>query len=189
MEIMCDFDYPAMINKVVHLQHERRSANLKDGVPLAIRLRPVADSDLEFLCQLYASTRDEEKKLVGWDDAQWESFMRMQFNLQHTHYMRNYQNPTFDIIMHGHAPIGRLYIDHGAKEMRVIDICLMPEYRGRGIGSVLMRQILQEGDDSGVPVTLHVERNNPALALYQRLGFQVVYSAEVYCFMKSQPKA
>jgi len=177
-----------MINKVVRLRRERRPASRKSEDLPAIRLRPITDADLEFLCQLYASTRDEEKKLVGWDDGQWEGFMRMQFNLQHTQYMRNYRNPSFDIISLGHMPIGRLYLDRENEEIRIVDISLLPEYRGRGIGSALMAKILREGDNRGIPITLHVERSNPALALYRKLGFREEHSTEVYSFMTRSPR-
>lgn len=160
------------------------------GVPLyspAISLRPITDDDLEFLFQLYASTRAEEKSLAGWDDAQWEQFIRMQFNLQHTQYMLGYQHPSFDIVLLGHIPVGRIYVNRLVEEIRIIEIGLLAEYRGRGIGAGLLKNILQEGDDQSIPVTLHVERNNPALALYQRLGFQVEDATEVYYFMKRPP--
>lgn len=160
------------------------------GVPLfspAISLRPITDDDLEFLFQLYASTRAAEKELVGWEDEPWEGFMRMQFHLQHTQYMQGYQHPSFDIVLLDSIPIGRFYVNRLAEEIRIIEIGLLADYRGRGIGADLLKRILQEGDDQGVAVTLHVERNNPALALYQRLGFQVEDATEVYYFMKRPP--
>ncbi|ABQ24958.1 GNAT family N-acetyltransferase [Geotalea uraniireducens] len=182
-----DFDYPGMIAEIVRLRRERRPDTVKEEAAPAITLRPIADDDLEFLFHLYASTRAGEKELVGWRDEQWEVFMRMQFNLQHSQYMQNYEQPSFDVIMLGDTPVGRLYVNRGEDEIRIVDISLLPEYRGRGIGADLLRSILQEGDDKGVPVTPHVEWTNPALALYQRLDFQEEGFAEVYCFMKRLP--
>lgn len=153
----------------------------------SVALRPITEDDLHFLFQLYASTRAGEKELVGWEDEPWEVFMRMQFNLQHSQYMQNYEHPSFDIVMLGATQVGRLYVNRGANEIRIVDITLSPEYRGRGIGADLLSSILLEGDDRGVPVTLHVERNNPALALYQRLGFRVEGDRGVSLFMERQP--
>lgn len=153
----------------------------------AYRLRPIAEDDLEFLLQLYASTRIAEKELVGWGEERWDAFMRMQFNLQHSQYQQNYRQPAFDVIMVGETPIGRLYLNRGEEEIRIVDIALLPEYRGGGIGAALLQEILREGDDRGVEVTLHVERNNPALALYRLLGFQVESATEIYCFMRRSP--
>jgi ribosomal protein S18 acetylase RimI-like enzyme len=166
---------------------EQKPDSLKGVTAAVISLRPITDNDLEFLFRLYASTRADEKALVGWPDEEWEAFLRMQFGLQHSQYMQNYQNPSFDIIMLGPMPVGRLYVNRGEREIRIIDICLMPGYRGRCIGSALMGRILWEGDATGVPVTLHVERNNPALELYRRLGFQMEDSTDVYCYMKRSP--
>ena len=68
-------------------------------------------------------------------------------------------------------PAGRLYVARWKKELRIVDIALLPEHRGRGIGAELLRELLEEADAAGKPVTIHVERENPAMGLYQRLGF------------------
>lgn len=140
-----------------------------------------------FLYKVYASTRAWEQRLFGMNNEQWEAFLRMQFNLQHTQYMQNYRQPSFDIVMIGNTPTGRLYVSRGLEEIRVIDIALLPEYRGLGIGDSLMRELLLEGGEKGLPVTLHVEKNNPAMKFYQRLGFQVEEDRGVYWFMVRPP--
>jgi ribosomal protein S18 acetylase RimI-like enzyme len=81
-------------------------------------------------------------------------------------------------------PIGRLYVDRREDEIRIIDIALFPEHRGKGIGSRIMETLLDEGKDSGKPVTIHVEKNNPALRLYRRLGFTKVEDQGVYDLME-----
>lgn len=149
-----------------------------------ITLRPITDDDQEFLYRLYTSTRAAEKELVDWTNEQWNEFLRMQFNLQHTQYMRNYEQPSFDVIMLDDTPVGRLYVNRVPVEIRIIDISLLPEYRNRGIGAGLMRNILREGNDRNIPVTLHVEKNNPALGLYQRLGFRIKGDQGVSWFME-----
>jgi len=152
-----------------------------------ITLRSITDNDLEFLFWVYASTRAEEKELVGWNDEQWEQFIRMQFQLQHTQYMRNYENPSFDIILENGAPVGRLYVNRGPDEYRIIDIALLPEYRRRGICGNLMTSLLREAGKRGLPVSLHVEKNNPILDYYRRLGFRVEADRDVYYFMVRTP--
>jgi len=152
-----------------------------------ITLRSITDNDLEFLFRVYASTRAEEKELVGWNDEQWEQFLRMQFHLQHTQYMRNYENPSFDIILEKGVPAGRLYVNRGPDEYRIIDIALLPEYRRRGICGNLMTSLLREAGKRGLPVSLHVEKNNPILDYYRRLGFRVEADRDVYYFMVCTP--
>jgi GNAT superfamily N-acetyltransferase len=149
----------------------------------AITLRPITDDDLEFLFRLYASTRSAEKALVGWPDAQWDEFLRMQFSLQHSHYMRSYDNPTFDIIMENCVPAGRFYVNRRADEYRLIDIALLPEFQRRGIAGSLLGALLQEADKYRVPVSLHVEKHNPILAYYRQLGFRIEEDRGVYYFM------
>ena len=60
----------------------------------------------------------------------------------------------------------------------------MPDYRGRGIGTWIMRHLLDEAARFKKPVTLHVEPYNPAVRLYQRLGFRVVEQRGVNLFMQ-----
>lgn len=148
-----------------------------------ISLRPVADGDLEFLYRLYASTRQEEKELAGWPDEQWDGFLRMQFNLQHTQYMKNYEHPSFDIVMSGEIPVGRLYVNRRRDEIRLIDIAILPEFRGRGIAAGLVEALLLESEGKCLPVSLHVEKNNPILEYYLRLGFRIEEDKGVYFFM------
>ena len=150
-------------------------------------LRPETEQDQEFLYRLYASTRADEMAIVDWSDEQKESFLRMQFNAQHSYYLDNYPSARFDIVEQQDEPIGRLYVDRSDDEIRVIDIALLPKHRGRGLGSRLMRALLDEAAEVGKPVSIHVERFNPAMRLYQRLGFAPIADEGVYKLMKWSP--
>ena len=90
--------------------------------------------------------------------------------------------------MAGGAPAGRLYVDRLAAEIRVVDIALLPEFRGRGIGRALLEDILAEGERRGLPVTIHVEQGNRARALYERLGFEQVSDTGVYALLQRMPR-
>jgi ribosomal protein S18 acetylase RimI-like enzyme len=152
-----------------------------------VTLRPIVAEDRDFLYQLYASTREEELALVDWDAAQKESFLRMQFSAQHQYYLENYRRAHFDVIEIAGRPIGRLYVDRRADEIRIVDIALLPEFRNHGIGSSFLKEIQAEARSMGLPVRIHVERNNPALGLYQRLGFQCIRDKGVYFLMEWRP--
>src|SRR5204863_10048783 len=105
-----------------------------------IALRPITPEDMDFLCRVYASTRQDEMALVtDWSEAQKTAFLQMQFNAQHAHYAEHYAHAQFQIILLDGAPIGRLYVDRRVKEIRIVDISLLPEYRNRGIGSGLLK--------------------------------------------------
>jgi ribosomal protein S18 acetylase RimI-like enzyme len=147
-------------------------------------LRPITREDQPFLYRLYASTREEEMALVGWSQVDQEAFLAMQFQAQHTFYQEQFAGAQFDIIECEGEPIGRLYVDRRADEIRIIDIALLPAYRGQGIGSHYMKQLLAEGRELGIPIRIHVEANNPAMRLYKRLGFRKVDTNGVYWLME-----
>lgn len=154
---------------------------------MKIALRSVSAGDDEFLYSVYANTRTEELALVDWSAAQKESFLRMQFSAQTHYYLENYPGAEYQVILLEGEPAGRLYIHRRSNEIRIMDISLLPEFRGRGIGSFLLNQILEDGNHNQLPVTIHVERFNPALHLYERLGFRLAEDKGVYYFMKWSP--
>jgi len=137
----------------------------------AVTLRPITDADLGFLLQLYATTRADELAQVPWTDEQKAAFVVQQFEAQHTWWQEHYTGARFDLVLVDGEPAGRLYVDVWAREIRIVDIALMPAYRGGGIGSMLLRRVFAAGDAAGKPVSIHVEVFNPARRLYDRLGF------------------
>jgi ribosomal protein S18 acetylase RimI-like enzyme len=133
---------------------------------------------------VYASTREEELAVVPWDDAQKETFLRQQFDAQDAWWRENYAEATFDVILVDGEPAGRLYVHRGPSEIRIVDIALLPEHRGNGVGTRLLDDLLAEGDAGAKSVTIHVERMNPALRLYERLGFSLAEDKGVYLFLE-----
>jgi ribosomal protein S18 acetylase RimI-like enzyme len=133
---------------------------------------------------VYASTRAAELELVDWSESDKQAFLRQQFTAQHTYYQQHYAAAAFQVVLRGDAMIGRLYVDRGPTEIRIIDIALLPEYRGDGVGTHLLRDLLSEASEDGKVVALHVERFSPALAWYQRLGFEPVEDRGVYLLMQ-----
>ena len=149
-----------------------------------LSLRPIKDTDIDFLSTLYASTRAAEMEVVPWSDEEKKNFLQWQFEAQHTHYMEHYAKADFDIIMRGKKPVGRLYVDRWDDTIRIVDIALLPQYQGQGIGSRFMKDLISEAEQAGVTVTIHVEHNNPALSLYKRLGFKRIDTNGVYHLME-----
>jgi ribosomal protein S18 acetylase RimI-like enzyme len=154
-------------------------------LPSGISLRPVSSSDRDFLLQVYASTREEELRLVDWSADQKAAFVRMQFEAQDAYYREHYHPATFDVIEIDGEPVGRLYVARWEDEIRIIDIALLPEHRGRGIGTRLLEELLAEGAETGKRVSVHVELNNPARTLYERLGFVPVAEHGLYVLMEA----
>ncbi len=152
------------------------------GERLALRVETPADAD--FLYDLYAATRSGEMALVDWSDAQQRQFLSMQFEAQSRHYREHFADASFDLIELDGVPIGRLYVYRGEHEFNIIDIALMPDCRGRGIGGFYLRSVLDEARAAGCAVVIHVEQNNPAMRLYLRLGFKRVKAVGIYWFMR-----
>ena len=113
----------------------------------------------------------------------------MQFDAQRKFYESEYPGAEFQIILVAGEPAGRLYIHRRDQEIRIMDIALLPEFRGRGIGTMLLNEILAEGERAARPVTIHVESFNPAQRLYQRLGFVQVANNGVYHLLEWRPDA
>ena len=153
----------------------------------AIALRPIGEADLPFLLGLYASTREEELAAVEWPAERKAAFLRQQFEAQHRWYQEQYAGATFDLVLVDGEPAGRLYVARWEREVRIVDVSLRPEHRGRGIGSTLLRGVIAGADATGLPVSIHVERMNPALRLYHRLGFRLREDKGVYLLLERPP--
>ncbi|MDQ1830017.1 GNAT family N-acetyltransferase [Massilia scottii] len=151
---------------------------------MPLTLRPIEPGDAVFLRRVYGATRAGEIALAGWDAATADAFVGMQFDAQHSFYRERYPAGDFDLVLDGGAPVGRLYVAREADRLHVIDIALLPPFRNRGSGSALLDALLREAAARGVAVTIHVELNNPALSLYQRLGFREIGSAGFHRLME-----
>jgi ribosomal protein S18 acetylase RimI-like enzyme len=125
---------------------------------------------------------------VPWDDAQKDAFLRAQFEAQDAWWHENYAQASFDVVVVDGEPTGRLYVHRGDREIRIVDVALLPEKRGNGVGSSLLRDLIAEADAAGKSVTIHVERMNPALRLYERLGFSLAEDKGVYLFLERPPR-
>lgn len=135
------------------------------------RLRPERDEDIPFLMTLYASTRDAELAPVPWSAEQKAAFVVHQFDAQRHHYRTFFPSTAFDVLESGGVPFGRLYVDVRVTHVHVIDIALVPQARGKGLGTALMTALQDYARDLGMGLDLFVEAYNPARRLYQRLGF------------------
>jgi ribosomal protein S18 acetylase RimI-like enzyme len=150
-------------------------------------LRPAGSGDAELLYRIYASTREDELAVVPWQAAQKEAFLRMQFAAQDRYYHATFPAASYDLIVSGEEVLGRLYVDRGEPAWLVLDIALLPEHRGRGIGARLLTDVLAEARAAAKPVQIHVERFNPAQRLYDRLGFRQIADEGVYLRLEWNP--
>src|SRR6266550_832148 len=150
----------------------------------SVTLRFSTPDDQEFLFAVYASTRDEELSLWGWDENQKRAFLEMQFRAQSQQYGLCYPEADNNVIIFADRPVGRFLVDKMGPEITLVDIALLPEYRNRGIGTLLIESLLQEAETLRKNVALQVVRGSAAARLYERLGFTMVGGDAVYLEMK-----
>ena len=155
---------------------------------LGFTLRPETDDDIPFLMRLYASTRAEELKLVPWSEEQKQAFLAGQFQAQRHHYRTFIAACAFDVIERHGEPVGRLYLEPRQTQLSIVDIALMPEARGQGVGTAILTALQETAAAQGKGVGIFVEKFNPALRLYRRLGFTEIGDREVYLEMEWLPE-
>lgn len=148
----------------MHQQSHREAGN--------IALRPIEARDTAFLRDVYASTRIDELAPLNWEKTQIDAFLGSQFEAQRQDYWKNYDTSRFCIVSVADVDAGRLYVERRADHMSIVDIALLPPFRGRGVGGELIAQLLAEADGAALPMLIHVEFNNPAQRLYLRCGFE-----------------
>lgn len=137
----------------------------------ALTLRPASPDDENFLIEVYTSTRADEVAQLPWDANQVDSFMRMQFAAQQQDYRRRFPEGDHHVLLVDGRPSGRMYVARSEAEIRILDIALLPEHRNKGIGTHLITGLLDEAGRTQKPLRVYVERLNPALGLFERLGF------------------
>lgn len=149
----------------------------------AISLRPVSEADLPFLQQVYASVREEELRPTGWSAAEKQAFIAMQFQAQHQAYFR-YENAEYFVVLQHQQAIGRIYLQHQPQAILIIDVALLAHARAQGIGTGLLQATIAQARAVQKSVLIHVEKFNPALRLYQRLGFELRQDKGVYLLLE-----
>jgi ribosomal protein S18 acetylase RimI-like enzyme len=153
-----------------------------------VDVRPILPGDLDFLRCVYASSREDEMaKATHWSNEQKAEFLNGQFELQHRHYVEHYPGASLNVITMDGRDVGRLYVDRWDEEIRLMEITLLPEFRVRGIGQGLIRGLLDEAKRTNKLLSCYVEESNPAMRLYERLGFMEAGQHSFYRLMHCRP--
>jgi ribosomal protein S18 acetylase RimI-like enzyme len=138
---------------------------------MTFTLRPFSPEHQEFLFRLYADTRRDEIAGFGWPAAQQEIFLRMQFRAQQSWYGTAYSGADHQLIVVDGEPVGRIMVFRESGANRLVDIALLSAYRSRGIGTQLLRDLIDQSARDGLAVRLQVLKTNRAKRVYERLGF------------------
>jgi ribosomal protein S18 acetylase RimI-like enzyme len=131
------------------------------------RLRPATAADDAWQLAIYAGTRADELALAGWPREQCEAFLLQQHRAQQLHYRAHFPRSVCHLMLVDGEVAGRLWLDERDDRLHILDIALLPAWRGRGLGTRCLQALAAEGRALGIQVELH----NPARRLYERLGF------------------
>ena len=137
-----------------------------------IKLRPALPEDEDFLVAVYGSTRQQELAMVPWTDEQKEAFIRFQLKAQLAHYQAEYPNAEYSIILFEALPVGRLYLDRREAEIRIMDLTLLPESRGKGISSPIIQHLMEEALGSAKKLSINIDKLSQSQAIFEQFGFK-----------------
>jgi ribosomal protein S18 acetylase RimI-like enzyme len=171
--------------------------NIRDGeIPrracngIGFNQRLEQPSDDAFLFALFCQSRGPGENFAFLEPALREQLMRQQFIGQSAGYRAQYPNARFEILEQDQQTIGRVVVDETFEAMTIVDLALLPEWRGRGIGSYAINTILAEAREARKPVFLCVfASNTDALRLYRRLGFEICSASEIDICMEWRPRS
>ena len=145
---------------------------LSDGG--VVTLKPVTPEDYDELVRIYASSRADELAQIPWTDEQKLAFCRQQYDAQKSEYDERLPGSQYDLILLDGRAAGRFWLARREDEVRLLDLALLPWAQGRGIGTALVRMVVDEGRAAGKMIrhTVFI-MNEGARRLYERLGFVV----------------
>lgn len=154
-----------------------------------LSLRPMGNSDKAFVESLYRSTRDDLRMIDAEEDFI-EGLIEMQQNAQTEGYGDMFPNAMYFVAEYHNERVGRVVLDFGQNEIRVVDIALIPAARGKGYGNQILQAVQLTASKVMAPVALSVRFDNiHAKQLYARLGFMVEEAQIPYERMVWYPSA
>lgn len=146
-----------------------------------LRLRPEQNEDDAFRFALFCQSRSTDLALLPIEPAAYEQLMRFQYRAQTVGYRGNFPSARFDIIELDGAPIGRIVVDRSGDHIEIVDWAIAPQLRGRGVGTAILRAVMEEARQASRQIRLKVVSNNDAaVRLYLRLGFEPIATIPFY---------
>jgi GNAT superfamily N-acetyltransferase len=156
---------------------------LRDGGVLS--LKTVTAADEEFVLSVYASTRAAELDQVEWQPGQREAFVKWQFEMQRDQYQLRFPDAEYNVIEIDNLPAGRVWVGENEIEIRLLDIALLPEFQNRGVGTLLLRRLIEQAKNKAKPLRHMVFMlNSDAHRFYERLGFEMIEDLGAYRHME-----
>jgi GNAT superfamily N-acetyltransferase len=143
-----------------------------------LHARPVQAADEPFLRCLYAASRADQMRDTGWSPSRCRAYLDEQFDFQQRHFLARHPEALFLLLVLEGQPIGRLSWHGTAGRATLIELCLAPAWRRRGVGSRVLGWLGESADRRGQVIGLHIDRDNPACRLLRRCGFEAIETQE-----------
>lgn len=153
-----------------------------NGLNLSIRRAETADET--FLEAVYADSRRDELAPFGWSREQEDAFFKMQFQMQSRAYQMQFPDADYQIVELDGEPVGRMIVQRCEKEVRLVDVSLLAEFRSRGIGTFLLERLKTEAGSDRVLSLRVLKTNAGAKRLYERLGLVAVKESDLHFTMQ-----
>ena len=142
-----------------------------------IKLIPAGEAHFEFSFQITkAAYRHYIEEIWGWDEE-----------VAREYHVQNWKNKRPEIILYDGMPIGTIYIHENDDHIEIEQFILSSEYQNQGIGTYVMKDIMDRADRTGKVIKLMYIRTNPVASLYNRMGFKVTESDENFISVERKP--
>ncbi len=150
-----------------------------------VRLRPSTPDDEPFLFSAFCAARCGDFIAAGCTGDHLDLILRMQFRVQQQAYQSRYPESAPDIILATDQQVGTWWVAETADEHRIVDIAILPEFRGKGIGSALVIRLIEKARQTGKPVRSSIAKSNGrSVSFHAHLGFQICGDDGVYIQMQ-----
>ena len=152
---------------------------------MQIKRRRETSADEAFLRRLIVETVGRELGADGWPEAMREHLLGIQYQGRRQSHRVNYPDAASEVIEADGRDAGWIVVMTMQHEVRLVEIMVAAEFRGQGIGSAAIGDVLAAAESAGKPVRLHVNvTNGGAIRLYERLGFRRIDGNEVQHLME-----
>jgi len=146
-------------------------------------LRPSTPQDEPLLFELFAAEKAAEFTAIGLTEAQYRPLLEMQYRGRAISYSAQHPEAESWIICLQQAAeataVGQYLLVKTPQGSRIVDLAVLPQYRGQGIATQVLEQLALQSADSEEALSLRVMKGNRAIQLYARLGFHVVNEDEI----------
>jgi ribosomal protein S18 acetylase RimI-like enzyme len=157
---------------------------------MTVMLRPESGPDEPFLRRLIVETIAGELGALQWPEPMRSHLLGIQYTARRQSHRTNFPEGASYIIDADGTDAGWIVVTALPQQIQLVEIMVLQELRGRGIGTAAIRQVLASAAAAAKPVRLSVNvTNHAAIGLYQRLGFHRIDGDEVQHIMECPSQA